>query len=173
MTDERRFPEDEMPPPDWVEGDTEGSLERFGNWLTGQARRQFLASGTHVELYFIVQGDGQMALAPAPPGMERSELTQCVRDTVRTRKAAGVIHVAEAWTYLPETAASKSETLLVRLESRAGTHLVWFNPILRGTGPVALADPIELRNPPRTRFASFFEKGSSGEAIDTAPRRRL
>jgi hypothetical protein len=173
MTDARRFPEDEIPPPDWVAGDLEGSLERFGAWLTGQARRQFMASGTHVELYFIVQADGQMALAPAPPGMERATLMQCVRDTVQTREAAGVIHVAEAWTYLPETPDAKSETLLVRLESRAGTHLVWFNPILRGSGPVALADPIELRNPPRTRFTSFFGKGSSGEAIDTAPRRRL
>jgi hypothetical protein len=89
----------------------------------------------------------------------------------------GVVHVVEAWVYIPrrlndpamkqlETGEMKvadlrreerSEALIVRCEGRDGSQRMWINQVLRPkTGGVALADAVEMEDEVKGRFASLF-----------------
>lgn len=138
----------------------------------------FLKDGTHVELFFIVLADGQAGIGMPPPGMERDRVATMLRQALKENNAYGIVHVVEAWTYFPkqpddhtvrqilqgEIAVSelkpeeRQETLLIHHQTRAGLNVLRLNPIVRSANqPVALAAPIEWRDPPDGRFGKLFE----------------
>lgn len=46
--------------------------------------------------------------------------------------------------------------LMVRFEARDGSQHLWLSPILRTKTGVAVADPMEMPEPPGGRFGSLF-----------------
>jgi hypothetical protein len=142
-----------------------------------EARRTFLKDGTHLEVFFLYRADGQGAMGNPPPQMDRDQFIQVLRQTIEMNEIFGVIHVVEAWVYIPkkpndhtmkqimagEMAVSdlkqgdKAEALIVRYECRDGSQRLWINQVLRPkTGGVALVDAVEMEDEVKGRFASLF-----------------
>lgn len=164
------------PAPPWDAADTAKSLWSYGLWLTETARATFLADGTHVEIFFLVLPDGQMALGQPPLDMDRGHLTRTLKQTVEKNNICGVIHVVEAWTYIPrqpndhtfkQLAAGemkvsqlkpedRTEALMVRLETRAGVNHLWLSPILRDAAGVSLGEPLDIDQRMEGRLGTFF-----------------
>lgn len=169
-------PEEQDAPPPWQPDDLPGSLERYATWLNDKARRTFLADKTHVEIFFLLTADGQAGIGAPPKDMPRDAVAAAIKDSIKANDIYGVIHIAEAWTYFPkkprdhtftqvaqgEIAVSqlkpedRSEALTVHMESRDGASRLWISPILRNGPAVALADPIDWRDPPKGRFGGLF-----------------
>jgi hypothetical protein len=167
---------DPSPPPPWDPAASAQSLARYGAWLNETARSTFLSDKTHVELFFLVLPDGQIALGNAPPGMNRQELVGRVKQAVQDNNIYGVVHVMEAWTYIPRgpndhtykqvlagemkvaelKPEDRTEALVVRMEGRDGAHHLWINPIRRLADGVALDPAVEMDHPVRGQMASFF-----------------
>ncbi len=111
-----------------------------------------------------------------PPGMPRDQFTKVLRETIRSNNTYGVIHILEAWIFIPkhpndhtmkqildgEIAVSdlksgdKTEALVVRYECRDGAQRMWISPILRLKDGVALADAAEMGETAEGRFGSLF-----------------
>lgn len=163
--------------PDWDPAKPSESMRRQASWFVGEARTTFLKAGTHVELFFLYRKDGQGAMGNPPPTMEREQFTQVLRRAIQMNDIYGVVHIVEAWVYIPrrpndhtmkqilagEIAVSdlekgdKAEALIVRYECRDGTQSMWINQILRSkAGSVALADAIEMEDEVGGRFGSLF-----------------
>ena len=162
--------------PTWNPGDKEESLKHLATAFNELARFTFLKDGTHVQLAFLVDGDGELGMIPPMAG-DTAAFISLVKSQVTARQPFGVIHVAETWAYLRRSPndhtftqvalgemrvselaqGEKTEALMVRMESRGGTARIWFSPILRGgASKVSLADPIVLDEQPGGRFGSFF-----------------
>lgn len=104
---------------------------------------------------------------PSPPRL---------RETIRQNQFYGVVHIVEAWVYIPrrlndhtmrqlqagEMAVSdlrredRAEALVVRYECRNGDQRLWINQILRGTEGPGLADAVEMGDDVSGRFGSLF-----------------
>jgi hypothetical protein len=163
-------------PPAWNAADAAGSFEQVADWFGQKARETFLGDKTHGEMFFFWDADGQMGAAQPPPGVDRKQLTEMLKAEVARLNIYGVIHIAEAWTYLPKqkndhtfkqvaqgemTVADlkpedRTETLMVRMESRDGASRIWLSPILREGDDVSLDDTIEIAQGAKGRFGSFF-----------------
>jgi hypothetical protein len=163
--------------PTWDAADPAASLLRMAEAFNERARIEYLAAGTHLELFLVVGDDGAAGVVPVFGG-QRDALLEALKAHLRSENSYGIIHIAEAWTYLrrsPDDArfdelnrgevrvaelekGERTEALVVRMESREGATRIWYNPILRGDGTVklALADPIVLNEPTGGRLASFF-----------------
>jgi hypothetical protein len=164
--------------PEWNSNEPAASLGRFAGWLNAQARATFLKDGTHAELFFLYRTDGQGALVQPPSETERDQFVAALRAGIKEHDIYGVIHVSEAWTYLPKqprdhtftqvaygeikvselTPADRTEALVIHLESRDGAANLWLHPIVRTETGVTLADPVEWSGPPRGRFAQLFDR---------------
>jgi hypothetical protein len=164
--------------PDWDGADPAASLRAYARWVLETARLTFLKDGTHVELFFLFKSGGLAGIQPAPVGLEREAVAHAVRAAVRQHDLMGVIHVAEAWTFLPsgpddpnwkklmEGSTSVSqldgkdrvETLLVRMEGSDGQSLLWLNQIVRKEDGLALGEPLEVDQPPAGRLGSYFHE---------------
>ena len=152
-------------------------MRRLADWVVVEARTTFLKDGSHVELFFLYREDGEGALGHPPPDMEREQFTQMLRQTIQENEIFGVVHIIEAWVYIPkksgdhtmkqildgEMAVSdlnpgdKAEALIVRYECRDGTQRMWTSQILRTkTGGVALADALEMGDEVKGRFGTLF-----------------
>jgi hypothetical protein len=149
----------------------------MAEWLNETARETFLRDGTHMEIFFLNQADGQGGIVPPPPGMERDAFIRVLKQAIRDHAIYGVVHVAEAWAYLPRqpndhtfkqvvageiavadlAPGDKRESLMVRMESRDGDHRVWLSPIVRSADGVALADAIEMEEPMGGRLGTLFD----------------
>ena len=167
----------EETPPAWDGRDAPTSLARYAEWLNRRARLTFLQAGTHVELFFMLRPDGQAGLGAPPPGYDRDQLAAALREAIRANDIYGLVHICEAWTYLPrkprdhtftqlvqgEMTVSelqpedRTEALMVRMESRDGAHRLWISPILRREGGADLGEPIDITDPPAGRFAGLFQ----------------
>lgn len=150
--------------PTWNPEDKEESLKRLATAFNELARFTFLKDGTHVQLAFLVDGNGELGMIPPMAG-DPAAFISLVKSQVTARQPFGVIHVAETWAYLRRSPndhtftqvalgeirvselaqGEKTEALMVRMESSGGTAKIWFSPILRGgAAKVSLADPIVL-----------------------------
>jgi len=163
-------------PANWEESDPSGSMRRQAEWISEEARMTFLKDGTHVELVFLYKQDGQCGIGQAPPGMDRDQFTGVLKEAIRTNDIYGIVHISEAWLYIPsrpndhtmkqilagEMAVSdlkkgdKTEALVVRYECRDGTQRMWISPIVRTKDGVALADALEMGDEAGGRFGSLF-----------------
>jgi hypothetical protein len=165
------------PYPDWNPADPSASMRRTAEWFLEEGRTTFLKDGTHVELFFLYRQNGQGGMANPPPKVDRDQFLKSLREAIQANDVFGVVHVVEAWVYVPkrhndhtlkqimegELAVSdlkqvdKSEALIVRYECRDGTQRMWINQILRSkTGGVALADAVEMDDEVGGRFGNLF-----------------
>jgi len=163
--------------PEWDQTDPAASMSRTADWFVEEARTTFLKDGTHVELFFLYRQDGQCAMGNPPPKMDREQFTRVLRQTIQMNDIYGVVHIVEAWVFIPkrpndhtmkqilagEIAVSdlktgdKTEALVVRYECRDGSQRMWISPIVRPkTGGVALGDVLEMGDEVRGRFGSLF-----------------
>ena len=162
--------------PTWNPEDKEGSLKRLATAFNELARFTFLKDGTHVQLAFLVDGDGELGMIPPIVG-DSAAFISLVKSQATARQSFDVIHIVETWAYLRRSPndhtftqvalgemrvsdlaqGEKSEALMVQMESNSGAAKIWFSPILRGGATkVSLADPIVLDERPGGRFGSFF-----------------
>ena len=167
----------DKPYPDWDDSDPLGSLRRTAEWFVEEARRNILMDGTHVELFFLYDRNGQGSMGPPPPGMPKHQFVEALKASIRQNDICGVVHIVEAWVYVPKKPndhtmkqilagemsvpdlkrGDKTEALVVRYECRDGTQRMWISPIVRPkTGGVALGDAREMGDKPEGRFASLF-----------------
>ncbi len=96
---------------------------------------------------------------------------------IRQNDIFGVVHVVEAWVYVPKKPndhtmkqildgemgvsdlkkGDKIEALVVRYECRDGSQRMWISPIVRPkTGGVAFGDPLGMGETAEGRFARLF-----------------
>lgn len=162
--------------PQWNADDAAGSFAACAAWFSSKARETFLKDKTHGEMFFFWDVQGQMGAAQPPPGIERAQLTAMLKAEVERLQVYGVVHIAEAWMYLPkqkndhtykqvvqgEIAVSqlkpedRTETLMVRMESRDGVSHLWLSPIVRSGEEVTLRDVLAFDDPAKGGFGSFF-----------------
>ncbi len=162
--------------PPWNPDDLTASFKTYTDWMLEQVKATFLRDKTHVELFFLVMTDGQVALGAPPPDQPREQVISKIRDAVKMHHIYGVIHVAEAWTYLPKSAndhtyrqildgeipvsqlkpEDRTEALTYRIQSRDGVHCLWLHPIQRDEESLRLAAPIVVEGTPGGKFESFF-----------------
>ena len=169
------------PLPVWVNADPSGSLRRHATWLNDLARETFLTDKLHIELFFLLKQDGQGGIAQPPSGMDRDQFVSLLKNSIQENDIYGVIHICETWSFFPkvpndhtmkqitqgEIAVSdlkpgdKTEALMVRVECRDGTQHLWLSPIVRSKDAVFLSDAIELDEPVKGRFGTFFDVSDS------------
>ena len=165
------------PYPDWDASDPAASMRRMAEWFVEEARTTFLTDGTHVELFFLYDRNGQGSMGPRPPGMPKHEFIEALKTSIRQNDIYGVVHVVEALVYVPKKPndhiynqilagemgvsdlkrCDKTEALVVHYECRDGSQRMWISPIVRPkTGGVALGDALEMGETAEGRFASLF-----------------
>lgn len=163
--------------PEWDPATPSESMRRQADWFVDEARTTFLKAGTHVELFFLYRQDGQCAMGNPPPKIDRDQFTRVLRQTIQMNEIYGVVHIVEAWVFIPkrpgdhtmkqilagEIAVSdlkkgdKTEALVVRYECKDGTQRMWISPIVRPkTGGVALGDALVTGDEVSGRFGSLF-----------------
>lgn len=169
-----RHPEQSQP--EWDSSDPSGSFQQMSKWLNEEARRVFLRDNCHAQMFFLYRENGQGAILPMPPDVDKDTMANAIKSAIRDYGVYGFAHISETWSYFPrqpndhtfkqvymgEMAVSdlkpgeKSEGLMVRAESRDGYCHVWLSPIVRSPGGVALADPMEFDEPPGGRYGTMF-----------------
>ena len=109
--------------------------------------------------------------------MDRDAFVAQLKRGIKQHQIFGIIHMVEAWTYFPRKPADhtmrqimegeiavselnkgdRTEALMVRCEGRDGYSMLWLSPIIRTPTGVALADPMEMPDMPKGRFADLFK----------------
>lgn len=137
--------------PPWNSRDPGASLEALWEFLHAHARDVLAKDGSHVEMLFVVGGDGTLQPQPLVPPMTREQITQTLREQLPGSSVYGLIHIAEAWAYIPtdrgdhtfkqlklgEMGVSdlktehKSEGLTVSMLSRDGDTRAYLDEIIR------------------------------------------
>jgi len=145
-----------MEAPEWNEQDKAGSLEQWIDMLNGEARRQFLEAGTHVEIFFVFNDEGLMEVIPIA-GMEKDDIVRELKIMLAERDGYAFIHISEA-TARHMDSADKADMLLVHAESRDGLSMAWCSTVaLRGEEKMLLdaakVDGEKLKG----RFAHIFK----------------
>lgn len=152
-------------------------MRRTAEWFVEKARTTFLTDGTHVELFFLFREDGSYSMGPPPPDMPKDQFVAVLRQRIRDDNNFGVVHILEAWVYVPRKPndhtwiqlmsgemrmsdlkhEDKTESLLVHYKCRDGTQRAWISPIVRPkAGGVALGNALEMDETGEGRFASLF-----------------
>ena len=167
---------DQNPRPEWDTADKSASLLKWGEWLHDEARRAFEEDGTHGQMLFLFTDAGIASINAVPPGTSPGQLTASVREAIQEHDLFGVITVAEAWTYFPQTdkdhtafqlldgemavsdlnEGDKTEALMVRLESRDGDHITWLDLIIRDEDSVRLGTGMRLPKKKCLKMESYF-----------------
>lgn len=143
--------------PTWDQGDRVGSLRRYGAWFSEKARYEFLAAGTHVELFLLVSDQGEVTLLPAfllPE--DKVQRAAAIRQQLQAGAFCGIIHIAEAWLSTVSGSLEKQEALVISMESRDHDRAYGFHPIVRGKDKVALGDAVEVRDGVSGLLANWF-----------------
>ena len=163
--------------PTWDKSNPSESLRCISSWFNDEARRSFLKYATHTEMFFLYKDDGQGGMLQPPRDMDRDTFVKVFKNAIRPNDIYGVVHIAEAWMYVPRCledrtskqildgenkisglkAEDRTEILFVNYECRDGTQNTWLNPILRTKdGGVALQDPVEIGEKLDGRFGCLF-----------------
>ena len=116
-------------------------------------------------------------MGPPLPDMPKDQFVAVLRQRIRDDNTFGVVHILEAWVYVPKKPndhiynqilagemgvsdlkqGDKTEALVVRYECRDGSQRMWISPIVRPkAGGVALGDALEMGETAEGRFASLF-----------------
>ena len=153
--------------PEWNSNDPRASLLAQWEFFHEHAQQVFLKDGTHLEILFILADDGTMQPLPIAEPMTREDVSAKLREQLPGSQVYGLIHIAEAWAYLPKgpndhtqkqlewgemsisslRQEDKTELLLVSLLSRDGDSVAWIDEIVRGEeGQVRLGRATKLSN---------------------------
>jgi hypothetical protein len=145
-----------MEAPEWNKEDQEGSLKQWIGVLNAEARRQFLLSGTHIEIFFLFNEDGLMEVIPVI-GMEKDEMVRELKKMLRERNGYAFIHIAEATARHLDT-ADQADSLLVHAESRDGFSTALFSTVVLRGDEKLLMDAVPVDGSKLNgRFTGIFE----------------
>jgi hypothetical protein len=160
----------------WNDNNPAESLRRYAAALNEQARATFLESGTHVPLMFLFKTAGLGAVVPLVGSMEKAQMAETLRKHIQAENVFGVIHIAEAWAYLPQRKndhtfkqlaqgemrvadlkrGDQSEVLMLHMSSRTGASRLWLHPITRANGKASLGGALEIDEPSSGLFGNLF-----------------
>ncbi|MBT3191248.1 MAG: hypothetical protein HN341_01705 [Verrucomicrobia bacterium] len=87
--------------PQWNSEDPETSLVSLWKFLHAQAREMLLEAGTHLEIVFVVSGDGTVQPQPIAPPLPRDAVADVLREQIPGSSVCGLIHIGEGWAYIP------------------------------------------------------------------------
>ena len=103
-----------------------------------------LADGTHVELFFLFREDGSYSMGPPPPDMPKDQFVAVLRQRIRDDNTFGVVHILEAWVYVPKKPNDHTMKQILAGEmavsdlSRRGTRpRPWSSAMSAGMAPSA------------------------------------
>jgi hypothetical protein len=147
-----------MNPPEWNTEDKQDSLQKWIEMLNGEARRQFLADGTHLEIFFLFNNEGLMNIAPIA-GMEKEAIIAGLKQTLNEKNGYAYIHIVEARAKAMDS-ADEADSLLVIAETRDGFSKAWFHTVVEKGEEKLLMDAIEVDGAKLDgRFTGIFENG--------------
>jgi hypothetical protein len=169
--------------PQWNNQEPDASLVALWEFLHGQARTMFLQAGTHLEILFIVGADGALQPQPIAAPMTREDITHMLREQLPGSSVCGLIHIGEAWAYVPKgkgdhthkqlrlgemgvsdlNADDKFEVLATSLLSRAGDTRAILDEILRETDSTATLGRIIQANDARFPLGNVFTPAKPSE----------
>jgi deoxyxylulose-5-phosphate synthase len=146
-----------MNPPDWNIEDKQESLKKWIEMLNEEARRQFLISGTHIEIFFLFNDAGIMEVVPIV-GMDKDDMIHELKKILRERDGYAFIHIAEATARAMDSAA-EADSLLVHAESRDGLSTAWFSTVARRGEEKLLLDAVQVDGSKlKGRLTRIFER---------------
>lgn len=151
-------------------------FQAFAEDILAKSKQVFLKDKQHGEMFFLISEDGETAIMPAPPNMNRDVMVAGLKTIIREQHIYGLVHVMEGWTYaakgktdhtmkqviLGEIAVSelqekdRSEALVVLAESRDGYRQMWMTKIIRSGKRLSLGTT-ELLEGATGRFAGLFD----------------
>lgn len=147
-----------MNPPEWNRENKPESLKKWIGMLNGEARRQFLESGTHLEIFFLFNDDGLMNLVPVA-GMEKDDIVRELKRTLAEKNGYAYIHIVEA-TAKALASADEADSLLLIAETRDGFSTVWFHTVAKKGDEKLLLDAVEVDGSKLDgRFTGIFKNG--------------
>lgn len=147
-----------MNAPEWDQTDKQGSLEKWIEMLNGEARRQFLQDGTHLEIFFLFNDEGLMNIAPVA-GMEKDAIINGLKNTLAEKNGFAYIHIVEA-TAKAINSEAEADSLLVIAESRDGFSKAWFHTVVQKGEEKLLMDAVEVDGSKLDgRFTGIFRNG--------------
>ena len=146
-----------MNAPEWNVADKQGSLRLWIDELNGEARRQFLEAGTHVELFFVFGHGGLMEIVPIV-GMDKDDIVRELQKMISERDGYAFIHIAEATARHMDT-ADEADMLLVHAESRDGLSMAYCSTVAMQDDKKLLLDAVQVDGSKLDgRFAGIFEE---------------
>jgi hypothetical protein len=145
-----------MQAPEWNRQDKAGSLELWIEMLNGEARRQFLEAGTHVEIFFIFGNEGLMEVVPVA-GMNKDDVVRKLKIMLAEREGYAFIHISEGTMRHMDT-AGKADMLLVHAESRDGLGVVYCSAVALSGAEKMLLDAVKVEGRKlEGRFTHIFQ----------------
>jgi hypothetical protein len=147
-----------MNAPEWNKQDKQGSLKQWIEMLNTEARRQFLISGTHIEIFFLFNDDGIMEVVPIV-GMDKDDMIYELKKMLRERDGYAFIHIAEATARAMDSAA-EADSLLVHAESREGLSTAWFSTVAKRGEEKLLLEAVQVDGSKlKGRLTGIFANG--------------
>ena len=145
-----------MNPPDWNTDNKQAYLLKWIGILNAEARRQFLEAGTHVEIFFLFNGEGLMNIAPIA-GMEKEAIIAGLKQTLNDNDGYAYIHIVEARAKAMDS-ADEADSLLLIAESRDGFSKAWFHTVAMKGDEKLLMEAVEVDGAKLNgRFTGIFE----------------
>ena len=160
----------------WDSADPSGSLIKYAEALNEHARSAFLEAGTHVQILFLFKPEGLGGVLPVTGPVDREATAKALKQHIRDEGIYGVIHIAEAWAYLPKRKndhtfkqiaqgemrvtdlkkEDQSEVLMLYMSSREGASRIWLHPIVRHGEKAELGEVIDTNAPAGGLFGRLF-----------------
>ncbi len=146
-----------MEAPKWNAADRAGSLEKWVNELNAEARCQFLAAGTHVEIFFVFNNEGIMEVIPIVD-MDKDEVVRELLALLSEREGYAFIHIVEA-TAKQMDSAEEADVLIVHAESRDGLSTAYFSTVVMQGENKLLLDAVPVDGSKLGgRFTGIFQR---------------
>lgn len=146
-----------MPPPDWNEKNKIESLNCWIKTLNSEARRQFLALGTHIEIFFLFNDRGLNEVIPIV-GMEKNKVVHALKKMLIRCNGYAFIHISEGTMHAPDN-NEKSDVLIVQAESRDGVSTAWCSTVAKRGKEKRLLKAIHVDSDKLNgRFANIFQE---------------
>jgi hypothetical protein len=145
-----------MQPLEWDAQDPAGSLVRWTDSLNEEARRQFLDAGTHLEIFFLFNGEGLMEVIPVV-GMDKDDIVRELKQILAERDGYAFIHISEGTMRLMDS-ADKADMLLVHAESRDGLSVAYMSTVAMRGEEKLLLDAVKVDGKKLAgRFVNIFQ----------------
>jgi hypothetical protein len=156
----------------WIASEKSECILKWTDDLHKEAKRLFIQDGTHGNMLFCFNEDeGLVSVNPVPAKFDHDQLTASIIGAVNEHNLYGIVFIGEAWAYFAKendhTAfqlldgemnvsdlndSDKKEILFIRMESRDGECLIFFNEIIRNENSVTLGKGSTIREQQCTWF---------------------